>query len=117
MLRVHLARYLVGSQALADKGTHLLVAGWWMTFAAQHQDQALAQFLIGHRKGGGLNDPGHFADARLHFTGGNFFTRPVDQVLGPVGDVEKTLLVQQADVTGVQPAILQGLGTGFGNRQ
>ncbi|MNH29805.1 hypothetical protein D3C79_900560 [compost metagenome] len=86
----------------------------WLQFAAQYQGQALAQFLIVQGKGGRLGHARHFADTRLHFTGGYLLARPVDQVLGTVGDVQKALVVQMSNITGVEPTVAQGLGTGFG---
>ena len=97
------ADLLVGRDPLGDEGHQLLGRG----LALEHDERLrhLAGFLV--RAG----DDGHVGDGRvgeqerLQLGRGDLVALVLDQLLEPVDDGEQAVLVGEADVAGVQPAL------------
>ena len=75
----------------------------------------LAQLRVGHAVDGGVGDLGVVHEPLLDLDAVDVLAAPDDHVLLAVGDEEEAVLVEVADVAGVQPAVgVDGLGGGLG---
>ena len=74
----------------------------------------LAEDGMGHADHGGVGHGGMFEQRRLDLDRVHVFTAADDHVLGPVHDVDETVLVDAGDVSGVQPPPGEGRPGGVG---
>jgi hypothetical protein len=118
---VHAIEAHVGRQALADFSKGLEDGG------ADADDLASAQFIeVGHDEGGesidaavrgGIGDDAEFLDERalfvvvLHLVGVDIFAGGHhDDFLGPAGDGEVSVAIEESEVSGMEPSVADHLG-------
>ena len=82
----------------------------------QHHRHAhhLTVALVGHGEDRRLGDRRVLVDGGLHLCGVDVLTAAQDHVLGPIHQEQEAVLVQVADVAGVEPAVGEGLGVRLG---
>ena len=73
--------------------------------------------LVGHGEDSCLGNRRVLVDGRLDLCGVDVLTAAQDHVLGAVHQEQESILVQVADVAGVEPAIGEGLGICLGSVQ
>ena len=75
--------------------------------SARHDERFghLAGFLVGERDHGRVGDRRVREQERLQFGGGDLVALVLDQLLDPVDDPQRAVLLDAGDVAGVQPAV------------
>src|ERR1035437_5734072 len=110
---VHGARVLVGRNPLLDEGDQLLGIDGLARLGRDHGVDLLAEFLVGHPDDGGLGHLGMHVDDLLDLARVDVEAAADDQLLLAIDDEEEAFVVDVADVTAVEPAVLDRLGGGL----
>src|SRR5690606_31913512 len=74
---------------------------------------ALAEIRVRHAEDGALDDAGHGVDLALHFLRIDVVAAGDDEVLAAADDVDIAALVDLAEVTGDEEAVVAELGLGL----
>ena len=72
-----------------------------------------AQTLVGHRESNALQHSGMIEDGILDFGTIHILTAAQDHVLGSIDQIDKPVLIDETNITGVQPTIDDGFLGGF----
>ena len=95
---------VVGDLALA-KGANLFLGGFKAGAQANPCDDDFAEAGVGDADDLDFADFGIGVEELLHFAGVDVFTAANDDVAGAAGEVDAAVVVHDAEVAGVQPAI------------
>src|SRR5918911_1826104 len=103
------ARALLGHQPFRDEGRDLGFGQGFTVLRNHIGDDGLAAALVGHAHHPGRGDLWMGVDHLLDLTGEDVEALDQDHILLAVGDEEEAVLVQMADIAGVDEAVAQDL--------
>src|SRR5712691_6985484 len=111
---LHRARVLVSGQALLDEFDDVLCAGLGAGLERDDRFHLLAKPLVGDTDDGRLGHGGMCVDDLLDLTRVDVEAASDDHLLLAIDDEEEAVLVDIAQVAGVEPAAFEGFDVGLG---